>query len=437
MSRKYHVITFGCQKNEYDSQLISALLASMGYERTEDPGECDVLVLNTCTIRNKADVKVYGRLGQYRELKRANPDLITVVAGCLAEKDGKRLLSRFSNVSIVVGPRNIGKLPELIRYVARTGKRRTATGLGSMDFEVLPVLRDRSYAAWIPVTEGCDCRCTYCIVPYVRGPMTSRPMEQIMAEAREFAAGGGVEVTLLGQNVNAYGTDNPSFGDFGAVLRGVDSIDGIRRIRFMSPHPRGFSDELIETMASLGKVCRHVHLPLQSGDDVILRRMNRRYTTADYAKIVEKLRREIEGIAITTDIIAGFPGETEEQFGRTLDFVREIGFDGAFMFAYSEREGTPAVRITPAVPPEERLDRLNRLIALQNGITLERHKRAEGTWAEVLVETVSKKDGAFLTGKTERKSVVNLTGSPDLIGKIVRVKLTKAYTWGFMGEMEK
>lgn len=435
MEKKYHIITLGCQKNEYDSQLIAALLKSMGYEGTGQIEECDILVINTCCIRNKADVKVYGRLGQYRELKSANPDLITIVSGCLAEKDGKSLLSRFSNVSLVVGPRNISRIPELVEYVRRTGKRRCAIGLGNMNFEIMPVLRDRAYAAWIPVTEGCDCRCTYCIVPYVRGAMTSRPSEHIVHEAEEFAAAGGVEITLLGQNVNAYGTDIPEYGDFGSILEKINAIDGIKRIRFMSPHPRNFSDAFIEKMASLEKVCPHVHLPLQSGDDTILRRMNRRYGTDEYAHIVDKLRSSINDIAITTDIIAGFPGETEEQFSNTMEFVKRMAFDGAFMFAYSEREGTPAVKINPPVPPQERLDRLNRLIALQNDITFAKHRLHEGREAEVLVETVSKKDSEFLTGKTLRKEVVNFTGPENLVGKLVRVRLAKAYTWGFMGEM--
>ncbi len=436
MCKKFHIVTLGCQKNEYDSQLIASLLTSMGYERTDKPEESSTLVINTCCIRNKADVKAYGRLGQYRTLNESNPDLITIVAGCLAQKDGKKLLSRFKNVNLVVGPRNIGRLPELIDFYQRTGKRRAVCDLSEMNFDIISPVRDRVFSGWIPIAEGCDCRCTYCIVPYVRGSMISRKPESIIKEAEDFAASGGLEITLLGQNVNAYGKDCESYGNFGTLLQKINDIPGIRRIRFMSPHPSNFSNEFIETMASLDKVAKHVHLPLQSGDNVILRRMNRRYSVEDYAAVVAKLRKEIADIAITTDIIVGFPGETESQFENTMDFVREMNFDGAFMFAYSEREGTPAVKITPSVPPEERLIRLRSLIETQNSVTLEKHKRYEGVSAEVLVETVSKKDPEFLTGKTSRKSVVNFRGRKELVGQIINVKLVKAFTWGFMGELE-
>ncbi len=434
MKGKYYIITLGCQKNEYDSQLISALLKSCGYEKTEEITETDILVINTCSIRDKADVKVYGRLGQYRELKKLKPNLITIVSGCLAQKDGKKLLGRFPNVNIVVGPRNISSIPYLVEYVQRTGKRRALCELGDMNFEVMPVDRDRSFSAWIPVTEGCDNRCTYCIVPYVRGAMVSRPLEHIMKEAEEFVNSGGLEITLLGQNVNAYGKDKPEYGSFNDILKKINNLKGIERIRFMSPHPANFDDKFVETMASLEHVCRHIHLPLQSGDDTILRRMGRRYTTQDYASIVEKLRQAMPEIAITTDIIVGFPGETNEQFENTMSFVKQMNFDGAFMFAYSEREGTPAVKINPSVPPQERLDRLNKLIEMQNNITFEKHKKLEGSEALVLVETLSKKDGEFVTGKTDKKTVVNFTGDSSLIGKIVKVKLEKAFTWGFMGK---
>ncbi|MBR0518673.1 MiaB/RimO family radical SAM methylthiotransferase, partial [bacterium] len=236
-------------------------------------------------------------------------------------------------------------------------------------------------------------------------------------------------------NVNAYGKDKPEYGSFNDILKKINNLKGIKRIRFMSPHPANFDDKFVDTMASLEHVCRHIHLPLQSGDDTILRRMGRRYTTEDYASIVEKLRQAMPEIAITTDIIVGFPGETNEQFENTMSFVKEMNFDGAFMFAYSEREGTPAVKINPSVPPQERLDRLNKLIEMQNDITFEKHKKLEGTEALVLVETLSKKDGEFVTGKTDKKTVVNFTGDSSLIGKIVKVKLVKAFTWGFMGEL--
>ncbi len=434
MHLKYHILTLGCQKNEYDSQVIAGLIASAGYTEPAEIENADLIVLNTCCIRNKADVKVYGRLGQYADLKLQNPNLIIVVAGCLAQKDGKRLLSRFRHVNLVIGTRNLELLPHYLEETARTGKRRFLCDMKDMNFEHLPVLRDSSCCAWIPISEGCDCHCTYCIVPFVRGTMVSRTPENILDDVREFVSSGGLEITLLGQNVNAYGKDNPAFGNFASLLTAINGIEGLKRIRFTSPHPANFGEDFIRTMASLDKVCEHVHLPLQSGDDLVLRRMGRNYTTQDFKSIVEMLRKYIPGIAITTDIIVGFPGETAAQFENTLSFIKEIRLDGAFMFAYSEREGTAAVKMKDSVPHNDRMERLNLLIKVQNEITMSKHVSAEGSVVEVLPETVSRKNSDFLTGKTRTRAVVNFAGLPEMVGKMTNVKLLKGYTWGFMGE---
>ena len=435
MDLKYHIITLGCQKNEYDSQVIEGLLTSMGYMASESLENSDIIVVNTCCVRNKADVKVYGRLGQYEELKAQNPNLIIIVTGCLAQKDGKKILSRFKSVNLVIGTRNLRFLPQLIEETARTGKRRFLCELGDMEFENLPVMRGSGPCAWIPISEGCDCFCTYCIVPSVRGPMTSRKPENIIADIESFTASGGLEVTLLGQNVNAYGKDNSSFGNFESLLIEINKTEGLKRIRFTSPHPANFGESCIKTISELEKMARHIHLPLQSGDDQVLRRMGRNYKTADFKNTVTLLRKYMPGISITTDIIVGFPGETQEQFQNTLEFVKEIQFDGAFMFAYSERAGTPAVKMPNPIDPAERMNRLNILIKEQNDITYKNNVLKEGEITEVLAEKISKKNSEVLSGYTSSKHLVNFPADKNILGKIVKVKLTKGYTWGFIGEL--
>lgn len=435
--KKYYILTLGCQKNEYDSEVMAGIVRQMGYEKTDRDCEADLIIMNTCCVRNKADVKLYGRLGQYEALKREKPELTIVIAGCLAQKDQKKLLSRFRHVDLVVGPRNLSRLRELLEETLADGKRRYACRMNEMEFENLPIERNSSFSAWVPISEGCDCFCTYCIVPHVRGPVCSRSPQQILSEIAAFAASGGLEITLLGQNVNSYGKDRPAYGNFAALLQQVNAVNGIRRIRFMSPHPANFDKELIDVMARLEHLCDHVHLPLQAGDDSVLRRMGRNYSRERYLDIVTYLREKIPGISVTTDIITGFPGETDGQFENTLDFVRNIGFNGAFMFAYSEREGTAAVKMKESVPPEIRMERLNRLIAMQNDITLEKHRQLEGETAEVLAETPSKKDPEFLTGKTTKRTVVNFRAPAELVGKEVTVRLTKGFTWGLMGELQE
>ncbi len=429
----YHLVTYGCQKNEYDSEVIAALVEALGFRPTDSADDASLVILNTCCVRDNADQKVYGRLGQYKRLKDENPEMILIVTGCLAQKDRGNLVKRFSHLDGVVGTHNLDRLQEVI--LKRNKRHHILCDLKGPEFDSLPVKRVRTFSGWVPISEGCNCRCTFCIVPEVRGNLKSRSPESILRDVRDFVSGGGVEVTLLGQNVNSYGRDLSQSVDFATLLSEVNAVKGLRRIRFKSPHPEGFTEDFIYRMSMLEKVCRHVHLPLQSGDDIVLKRMGRRYTTAQYRVSYLALRRYMPDISVTTDIIVGFPGETEEQFENTLNFIEELQFDSAFMFAYSEREGTAAVKLGGVVTPEDRMARLHRLIELQNEICLSRNKRYEGSAEEVLVESVSKKKKTFLTGRTGRNKVVNFEGEESRIGEILTVTLTRAYTWGFLGQM--
>lgn len=429
----YHLVTYGCQKNEYDSEVIAALVEALGFRPAESADDAALIILNTCCVRDNADQKVYGRLGQYKRLKDINPELILIVTGCLAQKDKGVLVKRFRHLDAVIGTHNLDRLQDVI--LKRNRRHHILCDLKGPEFDALPVKRTKSFSGWIPISEGCDCRCTFCIVPSVRGNLKSRSPESILRDVHDFVSKGGVEVILLGQNVNSYGKDFSESMDFAALLKEVNDVQGLRRIRFKSPHPEGFTEDFIQRMSVLEKVCRHVHLPLQSGDDIILKRMGRRYTTARYRESLRALRRYMPDISVTTDIIVGFPGETEEQFENTLNLMNELQFDGAFMFAYSERDGTAAVKLGGVVSPEERMARLHRLIELQNDICLCHNKQCEGSVEEVLVESVSKKRNTFLTGRTGRNKVVNFEGEDSRIGEIFQVMLTHAYTWGFLGQM--
>jgi tRNA-2-methylthio-N6-dimethylallyladenosine synthase len=432
---RYFLVTYGCQKNEYDSEVIAAIMEGMGFACADSPDDALVVVLNTCCVRDNADQKVYGRLWQYKSLKDNNPAMKIVVTGCLAQKDSVRLAARFPHVDVVLGTHNLDRLEEALRATFLRAGQFLCCDLDDINFEGLPIKRRSAFSAWVPVSEGCDCHCTFCIVPRVRGKLSSRNPSRIVEEIERFVAAGGKEVTLLGQNVNSYGKDmKGDHPDFGELLRSVNAIEGLRRIRFTSPHPRNFDLRLIEAMRDSGKMCQHIHLPLQSGDDSVLRRMGRSYTSLQYRELVASLRKHIPDIALTTDIIVGFPGETEEHFERTMTVIEELQFDGAFMFAYSEREGTAAAKMKDSIPIEERMRRLHFLVERQNDISRTRNQACEGRVEEVLVEGISKKKSHVLTGRSRKNKVVNFEGKADLIGEMLEVKLKKAYTWGFMGE---
>lgn len=430
----YHLLTYGCQMNEYDSEIISMMMDELKCLPVDKPQAADIIIFNTCCVRENADLKVYGKIGQYKELKRINPRLILAVCGCLAQKDGEKLIKNHPHLDLVVGTYNLKNLKELINEVWENRVPLVKVGRTDARLE-LPANRKGRISAWLPISVGCDCFCSFCIVPYVRGRQKSRTAANIIKEAEALAAAGYKEITLLGQNVNRYGFDLEPPSNFGELLQNLDSIKGIKRIRFMSPHPADFSDSLIEVMAGMKKLCSHVHLPLQSADDEILKRMKRGYISADYRLIVEKLREVMLDIAITTDIIVGFPGETMEQFENTLNFIREVKFDSAFMFAYSKRAGTSASLFKDQLDEEEKLTRLHKLIAVQNEVTMQKNQETVGEIKEVLVEGWSKKNPGRLTGHTSGRKVVVFEGEESLIGEFVDVKLTKGYTWGFIGEL--
>lgn len=434
--KTYHIRTYGCQMNEYDSERIRFALESLEYQATKDPAGADIIIFNTCCVRQNADDKVYGRLGELKRLKQKKPSLIIIVCGCLAQKDKSELLKRFPYLNLVVGTFQINSLIELIKDVSLNHKQilKTDESPDHLDPE-FPALRQSKVSALVPIIWGCDCKCTFCIVPYVRGPLKSRPIEDILAEVKTSLSNGYKEITLVGQNVTAYGQNlgNIKFLD---LLQRINDIPQNFRLRFISPHPKDFDVDLIRGLGKLNKVCPHIHLPLQAGDDLILKQMKRGYTAKQFIELVNSLRKCFPGVAITTDIIVGFPTETEEQFKNTLKVVQEVQFDSAFMFAYSPRSGTPAVKIPETITREEKMVRLNKLIKIQNDITSKKNKALVGEIVEVLPESKSKKNPEFLAGHTPNLKNVAFPGTEDLMGKLVKVKIKKAYTWGLMGERE-
>lgn len=430
---KYYLATYGCQMNVYDSEVIAATMDGLGCYPVEEPGQADVIILNTCCVRENADLKVYGRLGELKRLRARNADLTIVVAGCLAQKDGERMRERFPQIDLILGTHNLRDLRQKLLDVRESRIPAVCVEQNGPDTD-LEALRSSTFQAWLPISVGCDEYCTFCIVPFVRGRMRSRPVASVRHEVQRLARQGFVEVTLLGQNVNAYGDDLEPRADFADLLWTLADIEGIKRLRFTSPHPRNFSTRVLDAIAEIPMVCEHVHLPLQAGDNAVLRRMNRPYTREEFMELARRIRARIHGVSISTDIIVGFAGENEEQFENTLDLIRQVQFDHAYMFAYSERGGTPAVKIRDPVPQEVRMDRLHRLIREQNDITMRRNQALEGQVHEVLVEGPSKKDPVKMTGRTRQGRVVNFTGSSDLVGRLVDVRLTLGYTWGLMGE---
>jgi len=414
MSGRYLIRTFGCQMNEHDSERIAGLLESDGYLRAEDAAEAQVVVFNTCAVRENADNRLYGNLGHLRPLKQANPRLRIVVAGCLAQKDQGQIQERAPWVDVVVGTHALPGLLELLRRAEVEGPQMDVREFTEVFPSALPARREVAHHAWVSIAMGCDNHCTFCIVPLVRGPQLSREIGDILAEVQGLARRGVAEVTLLGQNVNTYGRDLTVPGSsrkplFAQLLRAVDDVEGIRRIRFTSPHPHDFTPDVIEAMAECEKVCEHIHFPLQSGSDRILRAMQRSYRSERYLSWLERIREAVPGVAVTTDIIVGFPGETAEDFLATLDVVRAARFDQAFTFQYSPRPGTPAGTMPDQVPKEVVQERFDRLVELQESISLERMRATVGRTFEVLVEGVGRKGG--VQSRTRTNKVVHLPGA--------------------------
>jgi tRNA-2-methylthio-N6-dimethylallyladenosine synthase len=424
--RRYHVTTFGCQMNAHDSERIKGTLESLGFGEAAAPEDADVLVFNTCTIREKPDTRLAAHLGNARVLKERNPDAIVAVGGCYAEAQRDRIFDLYPFVDVAFGP---GTIPHLADWIGANGEgvRRGAFGTAEeRTFSAgLPMHRERAYQAWVQVSMGCNSKCAYCIVPAVRGREVSRRPGEIVAEVTRLAEEGVREITLLGQNVNSWGRDlQPDIRtDFGELLRACDAVPGIDRIRFTSPHPKDFRDPVIAALAECDAVCEHVHLPLQSGSSRILKAMRRTYDRDRYLRLVERLRAAVPDLALGTDVIVGFPGETEHDFRQTLEVVEEVRYDSAFTFVFSPRAGTEAAAMPDHVSEEVKRERIERLVEVVQRIAAERNAERVGRVEEVLVEGPSRTDPSLLRGRTRRNTTVNFAGDTHS-GELVEVEIT-------------
>jgi tRNA-2-methylthio-N6-dimethylallyladenosine synthase len=429
--KRYHVTTFGCQMNAHDSERIKGLLEELGLGEAVSQEEADVLVFNTCTIREKPDQRFAAHLGNARMLKLADPDKVIAVGGCYAEAQRERLFDLYPFVDVAFGP---GTIPHLADWLGAGGEApRGRFGItDEREFAgTLPMHRERRFQAWVQVSMGCNSVCSYCIVPSVRGREVSRRPGEILAEVTRLADEGVREVTLLGQNVNSYGRDVGS--SFSELLRAVDAVDGIERIRFTSPHPKDFRRDVIAAMADCESVCEHAHLPLQSGSTRVLKAMRRTYSRERYLRLVDDLRGAIPDLALTTDIIVGFPGETERDFEETLEVVEEVGYDGAFTFVYSPRQGTVAAAMTDHVLEDVKRERIERLVELVQRIAREKNTTRVGRVEQVLVEGPSRTDASILRGRTRRNTTVNFSGT-SAPGTLVDVRIDDATSTTLKGE---
>ena len=426
----YYIKTFGCQMNEHDSEKLAGILEGMGYFPAA-PGQIpDVLLVNTCCVRETAEHKALSYLGRLRFKKARKPQMIIGVCGCMAQREGMagKLRHVFPYVDLIFGTHNIARLPELLERAARErGPVVEVLALPAELAENIPVKRTGNLKAWVSIIYGCNNFCTYCIVPHVRGRERSRKPEDIIREVEDLGKKGYKEVTLLGQNVNSYGKDLDRPVSFAALLEKLNEVEGIKRIRYTTSHPRDFTDDIIDAVARLEKVCENFHLPVQAGSNRILKMMNRGYTREYYIDLTQKIRRKLPGAAITTDIMVGFPGETEEDFEDTLDLVEKVRFDSSFTFVYNTRPGTPAAEMEDQVSPETKKRRIQSLIALQNKITLEKNREEIGYLHEVLVEETSENKPGTLSGRSRTNKVIVFKGDPDVIGRIAEVEITDAH----------
>jgi len=425
----YKIVTFGCQMNLADSGVLAAILNAHGYRAVANEQDADLVILNTCSVRQKAEERVFGRLGELSALKRQNNIKIAVV-GCMAQRMGDEILKRAPYVDFVLGTDRLYDLPQYLDNGEAMPSIHTDFGYEHID-GIVPE-RDSPYSAFVTISRGCDNYCTYCIVPYVRGHERSYPMEQIVGQVRDFVSDGVLEVTLLGQNVNSYQDNERDFPD---LLRAVASQTEVKRIRFMTSHPKDLSDKLIEVLATEPKMMAHFHLPLQSGSDRILKKMGRKYTFEHYYDRVVKLREAVPDISITTDLIVGFPSETEDDFQHTLDAVRAIRYDSSFMFRYSVREGTAAARLIDDVPEDDKIRRLNELIKVQKTVSYDKNQNEIGKVHRVLVDGVSRRDRSVLKSKTEGNKTLLFKAGPEYIGTIQKVNVITADSWTLHGEL--
>lgn len=436
IGKRYLIQTYGCQMNEHDTEVMKGMFEEMGYTATDDRKEADVILLNTCAIRENAEDKVFGELGHLKVLKTEKPDLLLGVCGCMSQEESVvgRILQKHAFVDMIFGTHNIHRLPHLLQnaYYSKEMVVEVWSKEGDI-IENMPKKRE-GMRAWVNIMYGCDKFCTYCIVPYTRGKERSRRPEDVIAEVRELARQGYKEVTLLGQNVNAYGKD---FEDieyrFGDLMNDMTKID-IPRIRFMTSHPRDFDDHLIEVLAKRGNLVEHIHLPVQSGSTEVLKRMSRKYTRDQFLDLAARIKKAIPDVVLTSDIIVGFPGETDEQFEETLTLVKEVGFDSAYTFIYSPREGTPAAGMEDNVPMETKKRRLQRLNELLAALGREKNDEMLGQVVEVLIEGESKNNESVLSGRTRTNKLVHIEGPKEWIGQFVQARVTETQTWYIKAE---
>ncbi len=435
--KRYLIRTYGCQMNEHDTEVMAGLLQVMGYSPAHDEMDADLILFNTCAIRENAENKVFGEVGRVRPLKHRNPELLIGLCGCMAQEKAvqAKVAKTYPWIDLVFGTHNLHRLPELID-MARASQDTVMEVWDKAQYLIddLPKARKEGVRAWVNIQYGCNKFCTYCVVPYTRGRERSRTLSSILEEVRALGQTGFREVTVLGQNVNDYGIDlgGPDFAD---LLRAVGRVDGIERVRFMTSNPWNFTDRVIAAIAETPTVCEHIHLPVQSGSDAVLRRMNRGYTKAYYWQLVQKIRAAIPGVALSTDIIVGFPTETERDFADTLELVRDAQFDVAYTFIYSPRQGTPAARFEDPITPEQKKDRLNRLMDLQNGISRTYNERLVGQTVEVLVEGVSRTNENVLAGRTRTNKIVLLKAPKTIVHQTVSVTIESAQTWTLRGQV--
>lgn len=437
--RSFHIVTYGCQMNAHDSEKLAGMLLAMGMTEADDRRNADLVLFNTCCVRDNAERRALGNVTWLKELKKDNPELIIGVCGCMVQQPqmAQRILKQYRFIDLAFGTHNLYKLPSLLLNLLN--KKTRVVSVSDEDTliaEGMPIKRLNAYHAYITIMYGCDNYCSYCIVPYVRGHERSRRMIDILHEAEDLVNNGVQEIMLLGQNVNSYGNGSENGDTFPKLLRELDRM-GVPRIRFMTSHPKDLSDELIDVMTNGSHICNHLHLPVQSGNNEILRLMNRRYTREDYLRKVEKLRASVPGIGLTTDLIVSFPGETEEQFEDTCSLVREVGYDAAFTFIYSPREGTQAARMEGRIPEDESTRRIEKLIREVEASTARVHESMIGKQEFVLIESLSKRDPNKVSGKGTRNITVTLDGSANDIGKIIPITITSAAVNTLRGERKE
>lgn len=439
--KTYHVQTYGCQMNKHDSERVSGMLEEMGLTPVEDFAHADVVVFMTCCVREKADVRLKGVVSSLKYRKDANPSMIIAVGGCIGQRDGQKLIDQIGHIDVVFGTQNVADLPSLIEAAYESKAPQVSIKEASEDFASdLPTHRESPFHAWLPITVGCDNFCTYCVVPYVRGRERSRKIEDIVAEAEKLVADGVKEITLLGQNVNSYGRDLYGEPRFAEVLRQV-AATGIKRLGFATSHPKDLTDETIATMAETQACLDYLHLPFQSGSNRILKEMNRVYSREQYLELVEKVKRAMPGISLSTDIIVGFPGETEEDFEDTLSLYDACEFDQAFTFIYSPREGTPAATMPDQIPDDVSQERFQRLVARVQKYAYEDNQKTLNTLQSVLIEGTSKRDESKLVARSRQNKVVHFPVPSnytvdELVGRIALVRITDAQTWFIAGEFD-